>query len=91
MQIVQEIGRLFASWLPTDMVGLVLFSIIIVLVVMVPFFIARARMHPHAIAIGVLCLLLGWTFFGWAVALVWSLAGGRPNAEQLGDVSSPQA
>lgn len=27
--------------------------------------------HPHADAIIILNILLGWTFVGWVVALVW--------------------
>lgn len=29
--------------------------------------------HPQSAAIGALNLLLGWTFIGWVVALVWAL------------------
>ena len=29
--------------------------------------------HPHALAVFVLNLLLGWTLLGWVVALVWAL------------------
>ena len=38
-----------------------------------PFIIALARKHPDSTAIFVLNLLLAWTFFGWVVALVWSV------------------
>ena len=31
------------------------------------------RGHPSLIAIGLLNLLLGWTFLGWLGSLVWSL------------------
>lgn len=45
--------------------GLLLFPI--------PIIIAVARKHPNAVAIIALDILLGWTFLGWVVALVWSL------------------
>lgn len=37
-----------------------------------PAFIAGWRGHQNATAIFVLNLLLGWTFLGWVVALVWA-------------------
>jgi hypothetical protein len=40
---------------------------------MLPWFVAAARKHPQVNAIGALTILLGWTFIGWAVAVVWSL------------------
>ena len=38
-----------------------------------PTIIAGARENKDGGAIAALNLLLGWTFIGWAVALVWSL------------------
>ncbi len=37
-----------------------------------PSFVAGLRGHQNAPAIFVLNLLLGWSFIGWAVALVWA-------------------
>jgi cell division protein FtsW (lipid II flippase) len=42
-------------------------------VYMLPSLIAFARGHNNLGAIFMLNLLLGWTFVGWAAALVWSL------------------
>ena len=39
---------------------------------LLPSVIARARQHKNILPIFVLNLLLGWTFLGWVVALVWS-------------------
>lgn len=39
-----------------------------------PTTIARRRQKRNADAILVLNLFLGWTFVGWVIALVWSLA-----------------
>jgi Superinfection immunity protein len=37
-----------------------------------PSFVAMARGHQNGTAILVLNLLLGWSFVGWVVALVWA-------------------
>lgn len=37
-----------------------------------PTMIALARQHQNGLAIFILNLLLGWTMFGWIVALVWA-------------------
>lgn len=39
---------------------------------------AIARRHPHAQAIFVVNLLLGWTIWGWVVALIWALVPVAP-------------
>ena len=39
----------------------------------VPAVVALMRSHNNTLAITALNLLLGWTFLGWVVALVWSL------------------
>jgi len=45
-----------------------------------PWFVAAARQHRQVNAIGALTILLGWTFIGWAVALVWSLTENRAES-----------
>jgi hypothetical protein len=47
---------------------------IAVLIYFMPYEIAASRRHPSKWAIGALNLFLGWSFFGWVAALVWSLA-----------------
>ena len=47
---------------------------IAVLIYFMPYEIAASRKHPSKWAIGALNLFLGWSFFGWVAALVWSLA-----------------
>ncbi len=37
-----------------------------------PWLEAMRRWHSKTTAIGVLNVLLGWTFIGWAIALVWA-------------------
>ncbi len=45
----------------------------------VPVFIAMYRGHPNALAIAAVCLLFGWSFLGWGIALVWSLTAIEPK------------
>ena len=39
---------------------------------LLPFWIAKGRKHNNANAIGILNVFLGWTFFGWVIALTWA-------------------
>lgn len=50
-----------------------LLIMLVVAVYMLPWFIAAFRDHHQHVAIAALTILLGWTFLGWAVALIWSL------------------
>ena len=47
----------------------------------IPSFIAVNRNKRNKNAIFALNLLLGWTFVGWAVALVWSLMKDAPGSD----------
>ena len=38
-----------------------------------PFLFAWSEKRENTAAIGALNLLLGWTFLGWVVALVWAM------------------
>lgn len=38
-----------------------------------PTMVALSRRHQNGVAIFALNLLLGWTFLGWVIALIWSL------------------
>jgi protein-S-isoprenylcysteine O-methyltransferase Ste14 len=38
----------------------------------VPTLAANSNRHRHRTAIGMLNLFLGWTLFGWLVALLWA-------------------
>lgn len=42
-----------------------------------PTFAAQHRAHPQATGIFVLNLVLGWTFLGWAIALVWAFSNSK--------------
>lgn len=39
----------------------------------IPVVIAYVRRHNNILAVLVLNVFLGWTFFGWLAALLWSL------------------
>jgi hypothetical protein len=43
------------------------------IVYLLPTWLAVLFDHPHALAIFLINLLLGWSFLGWVAALVWSL------------------
>ncbi|WP_026689145.1 superinfection immunity protein [Alteribacter aurantiacus] len=53
-----------------------LFGIFIMLVVaafyFIPTVVALARKKENVVAIFILNLLLGWSFIGWVIALVWA-------------------
>ena len=44
-----------------------------------PILFAEMRQHHQMKAIVALTILLGWTFLGWAAALVWSLTAVQRN------------
>lgn len=50
-----------------------IFFIFLLAIYLVPSLAAIGRKHKNAGAITALNLLLGWTFVGWVVALVWAL------------------
>jgi len=39
----------------------------------IPVIIAYVRRHNNTLAICLMTLFLGWTFFGWLAALLWAL------------------
>jgi uncharacterized membrane-anchored protein YitT (DUF2179 family) len=48
---------------------------------LLPSFIASARKHRSWMVIFALNILFGWTFIGWAFALIWSLTGNIESKE----------
>ncbi|MBA1217275.1 superinfection immunity protein [Pseudomonas fulva] len=47
------------------------------LIYFTPAVIAWIRRHPNRVSIFLLNLMLGWTFIGWLVALIWSASAIR--------------
>lgn len=56
-----------------------LFFVAGALLYFIPTFVSLDRKSDKTLAIFFLNLLLGWTFIGWVVALVWSLALPKPT------------
>lgn len=55
----------------------------------VPAFIAARREHPNQQGITLLNLLLGWTFLGWVIALVWAVSYSPPATAPLEPLARP--
>lgn len=49
-----------------------------------PWIIAASRNHHQRSSIIVLNLLLGWTFLGWVIALVWAAGEVKPIVNDSG-------
>jgi hypothetical protein len=43
-------------------------------VYLLPTYVAWAKTHANLAAIAMLNVLLGWTFIGWVVALLWAMS-----------------
>ena len=53
-------------------VFIVLICLFVLFLYFVPSFIAIGRKHTYSLQITLLNSLLGWSFFGWAAALIWA-------------------
>jgi len=49
----------------------------------IPIIVAYIRKHNNILAITILTIVLGWTFFGWLAALLWSLNSDIDKDEEL--------
>lgn len=47
----------------------------------IPIIVAYIRKHNNILSISILTIFLGWTFFGWLAALLWSLNSDISNEE----------
>lgn len=56
-----------------DVLGGLLFIVIVLTIYLMPTFIAAANAKRNILAIGVLNVLLGWTVLGWLICLIWAL------------------
>lgn len=50
----------------------IIFCLFLLTIYFAPSFIAIARKHQYVLQITLLNALLGWSFFGWAAALIWA-------------------
>ena len=68
----QEAGELFEVREEGTM-SEVTAGLMMIAIYLTPSFVSAIRKHPNANPICVLNILLGWTFIGWVIAMVWSL------------------
>jgi len=61
----------------------ILILIIALAIYFIPTVIAAARGHRNAAPIIMINLLLGWTFVGWLVALIWSMTYQPPELKAI--------
>lgn len=54
--------------------GAILLLAVAFIIYFVPTIVSQWRLHHNATAISILNLVLGWTFLGWVVALIWSFS-----------------
>jgi predicted transporter len=52
---------------------------IVIFTYFIPWTVAAVRGHPNVTAIGLMNLLLGWTFLGWAIVFIWAYRNPRTN------------
>lgn len=69
--------RFFGESPRMDAANLVGGLLIALALYLLPGYIASHRNHHNANAIYALNILLGWTFLGWVIALIWSLTATR--------------
>lgn len=70
------------------MEGLLLLILLLV-IYFLPTFIAGSRSHHNGVAIFLLNLLLGWTFLGWVLALIWSATAVQNKPTSPGEPTTP--
>lgn len=67
-----------------DLLTLIAIGLIAILIYFLPALIANRR-HPHATAIAIVNLFLGWTFIGWVACLVWAFINVDQRREETGE------
>lgn len=73
-QLFAAIGGVFLDSLVLTVIGVL---VSVVTFVFIPAFVASSRNHPNTLAIVFVCLLFGWTFLGWGIALIWAMTTTR--------------
>lgn len=67
------------------------YSVLVAILYFIPSIIALFHKRENKFAIFALNFLLGWTFIGWVIALVWALTSNRPRSmiREAVSVSNP--
>ncbi len=63
------------------MTGEPLYIAALIVIYAIPSIVALARRHRHMVKICLVNLFLGWTIYGWIVALTWSATTLEKSAE----------
>ncbi|MBT4207143.1 superinfection immunity protein [Candidatus Woesearchaeota archaeon] len=64
-------------------IGVLILLPIVLLLYFLPSLIASKRKHLNATSITLTNFLLGWTFLGWVIALIWSFSNNRADQQKL--------
>ena len=67
--MTETLGKVF----PGSEQWLVVLVPLFLIAYFIPFFVAAGRKHRFSTAIGLINLLLGWTFIGWLAAIIWAV------------------
>jgi len=65
----------------TELIILWVFLSLLLAIYFIPTIVTARQRHHNLSAICALNVLLGWTFVGWTVALVWSLTKTSPTRQ----------
>jgi hypothetical protein len=52
--------------------GIVTISIVVIILYLIPTYIAIQRKHPNVLPIAIINIFLGWTYIGWVITLAWA-------------------
>ena len=64
-----------------DLIVAIIMGAIFVAIYFLPTIISIIRKHRNMTPIFILNIFLGWTFFGWVAALVWSVFKEKPKGQ----------
>lgn len=80
---------------PAHMGAAIIGGILILLVALamyvLPTIVAMMRKHPQLAPIALVNIVLGWSFIGWIVALVWALTNPQPQQTVIIQQPPPQS
>ena len=65
-----------------DEVTGMIYLVVVIFIYMIPTVIAYDRSHHQFAAILLTNVLLGWTFLGWVIALIWSATAVQKKVQE---------